>query len=142
MNAKIRAALKADSNNEKNPNQNICALAIAKACRVQDKVRYLHTFGDLKRALRHYFSVRSIMWCANKATRNGKVKKTVGGVRHALRKQLQHDDNLLGIVIMVEGHVLLLGKEGQTIVDTDPRDRDRRPIKAIVGLYKKKGWIY
>jgi hypothetical protein len=137
-----RQLWKANSNNWRNPNKNLCGLAVAKACHVADKVRYLHTLSDLKRALRHYYSVRSIMWCVNKATRNGKASKTVGGVRAALKKQLQSDDNLMGIVISVKGHVLLLGKDGQTIVDTDPRDRDRRPVLSAIGIFKKKGFSY
>lgn len=137
-----RAIYRSGSNNPENPNKNLCGLAVAKACQVDDKVRYLHTLSDLKRALRHCYSVRSIMWCVNKATRNGKANKTVGGVRAALKKQIQKDDNLLGIVISIKGHVLLIGPDGKTWVDTDPRERDRRPILSVIGIYKKKGWEY
>jgi hypothetical protein len=137
-----RAKWKAESNNQANPNKNLCVLAVARSCQVDDKVRYLHTLSDLNRALRHCYSVRSIMWCVNKATRNGKANKTVGGVRAALKKQIQKDDNLLGIVISIKGHVLLIGPDGKTWVDTNPRERDRRPILSAMGIYKKKGWEY
>ena len=133
-----RQASKKGSNNKENPNKNICSLAVAKACHVDHFVRYLHWMDDLKRALRNYYSVRSIMWCVNQ----GKCNKTVGGARAALSKQLKKDSTLLGIVINTPGHVLLMGKDGSTIVDTDPRDRDRRPIRTIYGLYKKRGVIY
>lgn len=124
-NRKWRQLLQIDSNNDQNPNKNICVYRVAKMLGVEDKVRYLHTISDLKRAARTRFSIRSVKSIAK--------AETVG----AARKNLNGQNGALGYIVWVPGHVLLLGREGRTIVDTDPRKRDRRKIKGIYGVYRK-----
>lgn len=118
------------SNNQDNPNQNKCGFAIARALGVEDKVRYLHTMTDLKRAVRHRFSVRS------RATALG-VKKgkrtTVGSMRKHCASQ-----GAWGFIVWVNGHVLLLAADGHTLIDSDKRKRDSRRVRGVWGLFLKE----
>ena len=119
-----RNELKAASNNAENSNQNICAMMVAKALGVANEVRYLHTIGDLKRAAGKRFSVRSV---------KSKVKSdTAGGARKRMA-----DIPAKAFIVWVPGHVLLMDAEGSTIVDTDPRKRDRRKLLGVWGVYDK-----
>ena len=127
-----RAKWKAESNNETNPNQNICIQAVCQWAGVADEVRYLHTHHDVKRALRKRFSVRSIQSKLGKA-------KTVGAARKIIAKIFAERNDLYAIYIGVPGHGMLLDRFGKTIVDTDPRKRDRRRLTHAHGLYKKAG---
>jgi len=124
-NAQYRQALRDRSNNNQNPNKNMCVLRVAKMLSVDQEVRYLHTIEDLKRAARTRFSIRSVKSMAK--------ADTVG----AARKNLNGQKGALGYIVWVQGHVLLLGREGRTIVDTDPRKSDRRKIRGIYGIYRK-----
>tara|TARA_R110000751_G_scaffold303164_1_gene417642 strand:+ start:453 stop:896 length:444 start_codon:yes stop_codon:yes gene_type:complete len=126
----IRAAYRKGSNNENNTNQNVCTQAVAKWAGVENSVRYLHTNADLKRALRSRFSVRSIKSALGKA-------QTVGAARKVIAKLFADRDDLAAIYISVPGHAMLVGRDGQTIIDTDPRTRDRRRIVHANGLYTK-----
>lgn len=119
-----RQTQKAKSNNPANPNQNVCANAVARALGVADAVRYLHNSDDVRRAARTRFSVRSVKSAAK--------SRTVGGARANLA-----EIGALAYIVIVEGHVLLLDAQGGTIVDTAPRKRDRRAIVEIHGLYRK-----
>lgn len=120
-----RKQQRAKSNNTVNANQNVCAFMVASALNVQNSVRYLHVIDDLKRAIQSKYSLRSV---------KSMVKSdTVGGAR----KNLEGQNGAVAYMVWVEGHVLLLGAEGQTIVDTDPRKRDRRKICGIWGVYPK-----
>ena len=40
-------------------------------------------------------------------------------------------------IVQVEKHVLLLNAEGITVIDTDPRKRDRRKVRGVWGLFPK-----
>jgi hypothetical protein len=42
-------------------------------------------------------------------------------------------------VVRVEGHVLALGPQGQTWVDTAKRKRDRRKVLDVYGVYLPVG---
>ena len=129
-----RQSQRGKSNNPDNPNQNICALRVAQAIGVADKVRYLHTFSDLKRA-------------ANKGgwafrSRKSSIKTlTVGGCRKDLKKITEKENKyapvVAGYVIHVQGHVLLLDEDGNTVVDTAPRKVDRRKILNCYALIRK-----
>ena len=119
----MRDKMKSQSNNRDNPNKNRCALAVARTLCVDNEVRYLHTINDLKRAVSKRFSMRSV---------KSMVKSnTVGGARKNL------DGRAFAYVVMVKEHVLLLNREGQTVIDTDPRLRDKRKILGIWGIYAK-----
>ena len=127
-----RQYLKNGSNNSHNPNQNICALEVAKRMGVNDNVRYLHTVSDIVRAARTKYSVRS---------RKSQLKagSSVGNARTQLAKiTAKNYEKIYGYIIVVKGHVLLLSYDGRTLVDTDPRKADRRKIThcyALMGKY-------
>lgn len=112
------------SNNKNNNLKNICALAVAKHLNVDHTVHYLHTINDLVRASRNRYLVRS-----RKSTFRG---KTVGAIRREIFKVDCHY-----LIVRVEGHVLLLDKNGNTIVDTAPRKKDKRKITHIYGVWIK-----
>jgi len=127
--AKRRIARKQASNNKENPNKNLCAEAVAEAIGVSRHVRYLHTISDLVRAARNDYIVRSRMSAANARG------KTVGAIRDKLAT--------LGAryyIVRTDDHVLLLNCEGQTVVDTAPRKRDRRKVTHVYGVYWKSDW--
>jgi len=109
----LRKFLIKDSNNSVNPNKNVCVYHVANALGVAAKVRYLHLMDDLIRAARTIYTVRS---------RKSSVKgNTVGKIRRQL--------SALGAryyIVGVPGHVLLLDSQGNTIVDTASRKRDKR----------------
>jgi hypothetical protein len=120
-----RQTLKARSNNAANPNQNVCAQAVARALGVADAVRYLHTAEDLHRAARTRYSVRSV--------KSALKARTVG----AARKRMPEVEGSHGFIVVVPGHVLLLDRNGRTVVDTDPRKRDGRRMVMVHALYSK-----
>ena len=124
-----RGIMRERSNNAKNPNQNVCAQRVAMALGVADKQRYLHTWGDLQSAIR-----KGGWSCRSRMSKVGKGA-TVGGSRKTLAKnsakENSHTESVRAYVVMVQGHVLLLSPEGKTIVDTAPRQNDRRKILAI-----------
>jgi hypothetical protein len=132
--ATCRQSQRSKSNNSNNPNKNICALKVAQAIGVADEVRYLHTWSDLKRA-------------ANKGgwafrSRKSSIKTlTVGGCRKDLKKITEKENKyapvVAGYVIHVEGHVLLLNEQGETVVDTAPRKVDRRKIVNCYALIRR-----
>jgi hypothetical protein len=122
--AEFRRARRAASNNPQDANKNICALAVARALRVEHATRYLHTWQDLQRAIRTRYSARSV--------RSSVKGATVG----AVRRNLAHV-NAVAVLVRVSGHVLLMMADGRTVVDTDARKRDCRKIEAIYGIYRK-----
>lgn len=125
-----RDCLRNRSNNTRNRNKNVCGLAVASALGVQDKTRYLHTWGDLQRAIRTTWSFRSV----KSALRVKTNETSVGAMRKAIRNH-NPDGTLMSYVVMVEGHVLMLHNDGTTAIDTDPRKRDCRKVKAVYGVY-------
>lgn len=119
-----RQTHKARSNNAANPNQNICAQRVAQALGVANEVRYLHTIEDLKRAAGKRFSVRSV--------KSAVKSNTAGGARKAMPAIPAK-----AFIVWVDGHVLLMDTDGRTIVDTDPRKRDKRKLLGVWGVYDK-----
>jgi hypothetical protein len=142
----MRATFRTDSNNPDNPNKNICCLAVAYAFGVADRVRYLHTMNDVKRALRCGYSVRSVKNRVTTAVRKGKSDGTLDGVRAIVKRRFETDDTALAILVETsdpitnEGHVLVLGKDGSTLVDTAPDGNAK--VEGIWGIYKKPGHAY
>jgi len=114
------------SNNKKNPRKNICAEAVADAIGVAGYVRYLHTISDLVRAARMRYTVRSRMSAANARG------KTVGSIRAKLAEL-----DARCYIVRTDDHVLLLGADGRTLIDTSPRKRDRRKVTHLYGVYPK-----
>ena len=109
--------------NHGNGYKTVCTSSVLRYFRVyRSDFRYSQTSDDVVKILRRKgFTVRS---------RFSSIKRgsTVGSVRKQLKKRTEEG---LGYLIQVEGHMLLLDINGQTIVDTDERLRDKRKIKAI-----------
>ena len=122
-----RQALRDRSNNQDNPNKNLCGYAVARALGVDDATRYIHTIADLQRAIRSMWSLRSVK--TKMGVKSGKT--TVG----AIRKRIAQRGEALAYLVHVEGHVLLLDKDGSTSVDTAPVQRDRRRVLRVQGVY-------
>ena len=127
-----RQLYKKGSNNTENPNKNICALMVAKALKVDNKVRYIHTITDLVRASRFRWQVRR---------RNSKLikkgKTTVSQLKKNLEKHIKKETNIMGLIVHVEGHVLLLNRDSSVIVDTAPRKRDVRKVFNVYAVTRK-----
>lgn len=101
----------------------VCNTAVTRYFGADADVHYLHCIADVVRAVRKQgFTVRS---------RKSSVKiGSVGQVRKQLKK--------LGLgfyIVRVFGHVLLLDHTGKTVVDTDPRKRDRRQITHLYKVF-------
>jgi len=78
---------------------------------------------------RNGFKVRS---------RNSQIKigrDTVGKVRTKIQKMAARENiDVAAYIIRVEEHVFIVDKQGNTIVDTDPRKRDRRKVRGIFAV--------
>lgn len=123
----FREIMKATSNNKADPNKNICGFAVARALGVDDATRYIHTISDLQRAIRSMWSLRSV-----KSKMGVKVGKTsVGAIRQRIKKR----GEALAYLVHVDGHVILLDRDGSTAVDTAPAERDHRRVLAVQGVY-------
>lgn len=125
MNKRQRTMYKDDSNNKDNPNKNWCALYVCKVLQVDENIRYLHTMEDIIRAARTKYTVRS------RFSKLGKKNRTVGGARAKLIEIAQQEPECLAFIVGVKGHVLLISHKGNTIIDTDPRIRDKRQITEL-----------
>lgn len=78
---------------------------------------------------RNGFSVRS------RKSKLGKAK-TVGAARKVLDKISESEPEIIAFVIRVDGHVLVLDRGGKTIVDTDPRIKDKRKVLGLMAVMK------
>jgi len=128
MSSNFRTKQKGQSNNSANPNKNICNLRVVQFLGVNHRVNYLHTILDVVRAARTSYQVRS-----RKSTLS---KGTIG----ATRKQIAKKGDSRYYIIRVKsggvfgGHAMLLDHAGKTLVDTDPRKRDKRKITHMYGV--------
>ena len=50
---------------------------------------------------------------------------------------LASEVNAIAFIVQVSGHVLLLKPDGKTIIDTDPRIRDKRKVLSAYVVYAK-----
>jgi hypothetical protein len=64
-----------------------------------------------------------------------KGSKSVGAVRKAIKGYTDYTDDVKYLV-HVKGHVLLLDSNGDTIVDTAPRQVDRRRVYNVWAIFK------
>lgn len=106
-------------------NKTGCAAACVYFFNALENVRYLHKISDIVRA------VRGAGWTVRSRMSSIKKDSTVGSVRPQLAK--------LGAgyyLIRVDGHALVMLHTGETVVDTDPRKRDRRKITHIYKVCK------
>lgn len=136
-----RLKLKNGSNNPKNPNKNVCGLAVAKALKVDDTVHYLHTMEDIVRATRNKYTVRS---------RSSKFRgRSVGGSRERFSNEADRTRDkegaaVYGFILRVKspkgsshsGHAIFVDAYGDTCVDTAVRKRDRRKITHAYVVYR------
>ena len=91
---------------------------------------YSGTESQMLTVARKHWSLRSV--------RSKLAKKTtVGGARKALQAVSEADSTVLGYVVFVQGHVLLLKRNAQTLVDTAPRKRDARQLRTVYALRRK-----
>lgn len=77
------------------------------------------------------YSVRS------RASKLGKKASTVGSARKKIAEIAEAEPNIVAFVARVKGHVLVVGRNGQTLVDTDDRKNDRRKLVGLVAVMAK-----
>ena len=72
-------------------------------------------------------------------SRTSQIKKgsSVGGIRIKLIELAAKEPQIKAFIVLVKGHVLLLGTDGQTLLDTDARTRDRRKVIAVHAVWRK-----
>ena len=160
---KYRDRRKRYSNNSENPNQNVCAHNVAHCLGVKENVRYLHNLGDLLRATRKKWNVRSrkSVWTTRfkgKPFTVNQFLKNFDMFNHWAEDQKsitlkdywcpESDQpwtekttswvNIYAYIIHVERHVLLINSDGEVHVDTAPKTgADRRKILNIYAVGKK-----
>jgi hypothetical protein len=92
---------------------------------------YAHQRAGVLR--RNGYAVRSRM------SKLGK-RRTVGAARAAIRALAGHDPvgtrYMVCVAVGDQRHCLLLAADGTTIVDTDPRDADRRRVTAVHAVFR------
>jgi len=116
-----------DSNNPDNPNKNWCVLEVAKFLGIDnDDVKYLHYAMDLVMAARNSKKITT-----SHITKEIGKYTSIGQSRIKLAEIGEESPNIIGFFVHIHAHVLFLDKEGQTIVDSDPRLRDKRKILGI-----------
>ena len=47
------------------------------------------------------------------------------------------EPNIIAFVARVKGHVIVVGRDGQTLVDTDDRKNDRRKLVGLLAVMDK-----
>ena len=63
---------------------------------------------------------------------------TVGKARKLIANRIaQRDPAGTRYLIAVPGHLIMLNAQGQTVVDTAPRKRDRRRVTLLVAVFPK-----
>ena len=64
-----------------------------------------------------------------------KKESTVGAARNRLAAIASNEPKIIAFVVRVKGHVLVVGRDGKTIVDTSPRKRDARKIRGLFAIW-------
>ena len=83
--------------------------------------------GDLERILRvNGYSVRSRRSKLPKRCSVGQARARLAGLEEAA----------LGYFVHVPAHAMLLDVNGETLVDTDPRERDRRQVLRVYAIFR------
>ena len=72
----------------------------------------------------------------SRASKLSKREQSVGAARGKIAAIAAAEPAIIAFVARVDGHVLVISREGKTIVDTDPRKADRRKIKGIFAIMK------
>jgi hypothetical protein len=109
----------------------VCTSAVLAAFGI-DACEY-HYSGYLEQRLN---ILRKFGWSAR--SRNSKLRKneSVGATRKLIAQHKWGDPPGTRYMIRVEGHALLLDYDGNTIVDTAPRKRDRRKVLDIRAVFR------
>ncbi len=122
------AASTAKKQGQKHAYRTVCTSAVIEYFGIRN-FRLSQCIADVVRILRtNGMSVRS------RASAAGRAMASVGQVRSVIRSGKLSDDSVSGrhwFLIRVDGHVLLLDSDGNTIVDTAPRKRDRRKVYKL-----------
>jgi len=96
-----------------------------------DTYNYAENVGDVNRILRDRgYSVRS-----RKSKIVTKKANTLGGIRNRIKDLGEPGKYFIRVI----GHAMVLDGEGKTIVDTDPRKRDRRKVTHVYKINKNYG---
>jgi len=77
------------------------------------------------------YSVRS------RASKLSKKTATVGAARKKIAEIAAGEPDIIAFVARVKGHILVVGRDGQTLVDTDDRKNDRRKLVGLVAVMAK-----
>lgn len=59
---------------------------------------------------------------------------TVGAARKKIAQIAEAEPAIIAFVGRVDGHVIVIGRDGQTLVDTAPRKNDRRTLVGLVAV--------
>lgn len=79
---------------------------------------------------RNGFSVRSRMSALGKCS-------TVGKARKKIKEIADGDAGIIAFIATVDGHVLVIDRNGKTTVDTNPKARDQRKLFAFAAVWAK-----
>ena len=74
------------------------------------------------------FSVRS------RTSKLNKKEQTVCAARSKIAKIATDEKDIIAFIACIKGHVLVIDRNGQTVVDTAPRKRDKRQIVRLVAI--------
>ena len=88
-----------------------------------------NVFRDTLR--RHGFAVRS------RKSKLGSIK-TVGAARARIAEIAKDEPQVLAFMVTLKNHVLVIDTNGETVVDTAPRIKDKRQIVAIDAVFIKQ----
>jgi len=82
--------------------------------------------------LRRYgFGVRSRKSASSKAKSVGQLRKLIPTIAS------KETENILGYLVGVPSHLMVLGIDGATVIDTDPRKRDARKLVQVHAIVAK-----
>jgi len=66
-----------------------------------------------------------------------KGERTVGAARTKIASIAAQEPTIIAFIAHVRGHVLVVGRDGATIVDTDPRKNDRRTLLGLRAVMRE-----
>jgi hypothetical protein len=85
-------------------------------------------------------AVHSIMrrfgWCVRSRKTAFKKATTVSALKKAIKGYTDLSENVC-YYVHVNGHALLISANGDVLVDTDPRQRDRRKVLCVKAIFRE-----
>lgn len=124
-----RELLICNSNNDDNPNKNLCCLEVCKFLNVHENVLYLHTLDDVLRATRKQYKVRSRLSTLSNKTLLAASKKC------QVLTEKESNKKVIGYLVTTPRHVLLLSDRGHVLVDTGKTSIDTT-VDGFYIIYK------